>query len=89
MAIETLARVDVSLRGQDRNSITENETVDAFRSWMKAAMRTGLSRMIGDLVGQQNKDNITMAAMQNFFTEKSGEWRNDLSFFLLNINTAE
>lgn len=70
--IETLARVDV-LCVDKTGTITENEMkVDGFQIMDESGDEDRIVRMIGDLVGQQNKDNVTMAAMQNFFTEKSG-----------------
>lgn len=87
--IETLARVDV-LCVDKTGTITENEMkVDGFQIMDESGDEDRIVRMIGDLVGQQNKDNITMAARQNFFTEKSGRMAEMICPFLLNINTAE
>ncbi len=70
--IETLARVDV-LCVDKTGTITENEMmVDGFQIMSKGEDEDRILRMIGDLVQQQNKDNITMAALQGFFTERSG-----------------
>lgn len=70
--IETLARVDV-LCVDKTGTITENEMmVDGFQIMSKGEDEDRILRMIGDLVQQQNKDNITMAALQVFFTERSG-----------------
>ncbi len=70
--IETLARVDV-LCVDKTGTITENEMmVDSYQVMEKEGDRDQILRLIGDLVQQQNKDNITMAAMQGFFTERSG-----------------
>lgn len=70
--IETLARVDV-LCVDKTGTITENEMkVEGFRIADENDDEDMIFRMIGDLVQQQNKDNITMAALQSFFTEKTG-----------------
>ncbi len=71
--IETLARVDV-LCVDKTGTITENEMkVEGLRIIDKKTDEDNIVRMIGDLVRNQNKDNITMAAMQSFFTERTGK----------------
>ena len=70
--IETLARVNI-LCVDKTGTITENEMkVDSVRVIDTDVNEAELSRMISSLVHQQNKDNITMAAMQNYFTSGSG-----------------
>lgn len=70
--IETLARVNV-LCVDKTGTITENEMqVSKMQRATDAMSDDDLSRMIGDLVHAQNADNITMAAMQNYFTNRSG-----------------
>lgn len=80
--IETLARVDV-LCVDKTGTITENEMkVDGFQIMDESGDEDRIVRMIGDLVGQQNKDNITMAAHAEFLHGEVREnGRNDLSFF--------
>lgn len=70
--IETLARVNV-LCVDKTGTITENEMKVAQAQRMYEGIGDDeLFRMIGDLVHAQNPDNITMAAMQSYFTERSG-----------------
>lgn len=70
--IETLARVDV-LCVDKTGTITENEMkVEGFRLAHDVTSEANVARMIGDLVQQQSKDNITMAALQNYFGERTG-----------------
>ena len=70
--IETLARVDV-LCVDKTGTITENEMkVDSYQIIDESHDEDQILRLIGDLVQQQNKDNITMAAMQGYFTDRSG-----------------
>ncbi len=70
--IETLARVNV-LCVDKTGTITENEMkVSQLHRITDSLGDDELSRMIGDLVHAQNADNITMAAMQNYFTDRSG-----------------
>ena len=70
--IETLARVNV-LCVDKTGTITENEMkVSKMQRIADSISDDELSRMIGDLAFSQNPDNITMAAMQTFFTDRSG-----------------
>lgn len=70
--IETLARVNV-LCVDKTGTITENEMKVAQAQRMYEGIGDDeLFRMIGDLAHAQNPDNITMAAMQSYFTERSG-----------------
>lgn len=70
--IETLARVNV-LCVDKTGTITENEMKVANLQKMDDQIsQDELSRMLGDLAHAQNADNITMAAMQSYFTERSG-----------------
>lgn len=70
--IETLARVNV-LCVDKTGTITENEMkVSKMQRIADSISDDELSRMIGDLAFSQNPDNITMAAMQAFFTDRSG-----------------
>lgn len=70
--IETLARVNV-LCVDKTGTITENEMkVSQMQRIADSISDDELSRMIGDLVSAQNPDNITMAAMQAFFKDRSG-----------------
>ena len=70
--IEALARVDV-LCVDKTGTITENEMmVDGYQVVGGKEEEDRIARLIGDLVQQQTKDNITMAAMQGYFTERSG-----------------
>ncbi len=70
--IETLARVNV-LCVDKTGTITENEMkVAQMQRIYDGLTDDELSRLIGDLAFAQNPDNITMAAMQAYFTERSG-----------------
>lgn len=70
--IETLARVDV-LCVDKTGTITENEMrVEGFRTARDVTSEANVARMIGDLVQEQNRDNITMAALQSYFSERTG-----------------
>ncbi len=70
--IETLARVNV-LCVDKTGTITENEMqVSQLQRVYDGITDDELARLIGDLVNAQNPDNITMAAMQAYFKERSG-----------------
>lgn len=70
--IETLARVNV-LCVDKTGTITENEMkVAKVQRIYDGITDDDLRRLIGDLAYDQNPDNITMAAMQAYFTERSG-----------------
>ena len=70
--IETLARVDV-LCVDKTGTITENEMkvvgMDPLRQDID---REDLELFVGDLAAAMSRDNITMAALQDHFTEHSG-----------------
>lgn len=70
--IETLARVDV-LCVDKTGTITENEMkVCGMQPVTDPSRADELTGMIGDLVASQSSDNITMAAMKEYFTETTG-----------------
>lgn len=70
--IEALARVNV-LCVDKTGTITENEMkVDSFRVMTEQVSEGEAVKMISSLVHQQSKDNITMAAMQEYFTSFAG-----------------
>lgn len=72
--IETLARVDV-LCVDKTGTITENTMkVDALISLepYDEATMPPLEGMVGDFAAAMSTDNITMAALQNYFTESTG-----------------
>ncbi len=69
--IETLARVDV-LCVDKTGTITENEMkVSRMEAIYDDIGEEELGVMIGDLAYSQSADNITMVALQNFFTNRS------------------
>ena len=69
--IETLARVDV-LCVDKTGTITENEMkVSRMEAICDDIGEEELGVMIGDLAYSQSADNITMVALQNFFTNRS------------------
>lgn len=70
--IETLARVNV-LCVDKTGTITENE-MQVFQLQRVEGGITDeeLARLVGDLAKVQNPDNITMAALQAYFTKTSG-----------------
>lgn len=70
--IEALARVNV-LCVDKTGTITENEMkVHSFRVMTEQVSEGEAVKMISSLVHQQSKDNITMAAMQEYFTSFAG-----------------
>ena len=70
--IETLARVDV-LCVDKTGTITENEMkVSQVQRIYEDISDDELARLIGDLAYAQSPDNITMAALQEYFTTRSG-----------------
>ncbi|MGE9874465.1 HAD-IC family P-type ATPase [Hornefia butyriciproducens] len=70
--IETLARVDV-LCVDKTGTITENEMqVAGLKSATKEYSEEALRPYIADLAQSQSRDNITMAALQNYFTDGLG-----------------
>lgn len=70
--IETLARVDV-LCVDKTGTITENEMkVCGMQPADEAYGGQLLESLIGDLVGAQSSDNITMAAMKEYFRKRTG-----------------
>lgn len=72
--IETLARVDV-LCVDKTGTITENEMKVAGLKTVTGDMGDNeVSRLIGDLTANMSNDNITMAAMKEYFTEKGGRY---------------
>lgn len=72
-SIETLARVDV-LCVDKTGTITENEMKVAGFACANDKMDSKVvARMIGDMAASQSRDNITMAALQDFFTNTSGK----------------
>ena len=69
--IETLARVDV-LCVDKTGTITENEMkVSRMEAICDDIGEEEMGVMIGDLAYSQSADNITMVALQNFFTNRS------------------
>ncbi|MGC2873645.1 cation-translocating P-type ATPase [Ihubacter sp. rT4E-8] len=71
--IETLARVDV-LCVDKTGTITENEMkVCGMQPMVDASHEDVLYGMIGDLVAVQSSDNITMAAMKEYFAKPEGK----------------
>lgn len=71
-SIETLARVDV-LCVDKTGTITENEMrVATMEPVYEGISEDALNDLIGDLAQSMNKDNITMAAMQEYFQKNSG-----------------
>ena len=70
--IETLARVNV-LCVDKTGTITENEMKIAHVQYVyDGVSEKEMDTLIADLVQQQNRDNITMAAMQDYFGATSG-----------------
>ena len=70
--IETLARVDV-LCVDKTGTITENTMKVSGYSLASQNMDSEhVAALLGDFASAQNKDNITMAAMQDFFTKGTG-----------------
>ncbi len=70
--IETLARVDV-LCVDKTGTITETDMkVEGFTLVRSSINREEAMRLIGDVVRQQSKDNATMEALQEYFTEHNG-----------------
>lgn len=70
--IETLARVNV-LCVDKTGTITENEMkVAQMQPMTERISEDSLMRLIGDLVSSQSSDNITMAAMKDYFTQTTG-----------------
>ena len=73
--IETLARVDV-LCVDKTGTITENtmqvENVVPLNGFTKTAGGFSLEELLGDFVAAMSQDNITMAAMKNYFKEGAG-----------------
>ena len=79
--IETLARVNV-LCVDKTGTITENEMkVSEMHPVYERVDQQDLSRMIGDLAKAQSADNITMSALQAYFTETSGRQANTVCPF--------
>lgn len=70
--IETLARVDV-LCVDKTGTITENEMKVSFFEGVDEEVSDDIvKKLIGDLASAQSADNITMAALQAFFTDNTG-----------------
>lgn len=79
--IETLARVNV-LCVDKTGTITENEMkVSQMQMMYDGISEEDMGRLIGDLAHAQSPDNITMAALQEFFTESSGRSPNTVCPF--------
>ena len=79
--IETLARVNV-LCVDKTGTITENEMkVSEMYQVYDRIDREDLTRLIGDLAKAQSPDNITMAALQAYFTETAGREANTVCPF--------
>lgn len=71
-SIEALARVDV-LCVDKTGTITENEMqVEGFSPADENANRNTVASLIADIAASQSRDNITMAALQNYFKGKTG-----------------
>ena len=70
--IETLARVDV-LCVDKTGTITENEMkVTGMHMLIDNFDEGNMRLLIGDLAASMNRDNITMAAIQDYFSNTSG-----------------
>ena len=70
--IETLARVDVLLVDKT-GTITEPDMKVEGVAWAcTESERDKIELLLGDFVAAQNRDNATMAALQERFTEKGG-----------------
>ena len=70
--IETLARVDV-LCVDKTGTITGNDMhVTEVRPMMRGINPAGLHALLSDLAASQNRDNITMAALQAYFDKPKG-----------------
>lgn len=71
--IEALARVDV-LCVDKTGTITEPDMqVSGFTMVRETLRRDACARLIGDVCHYQSPDNATMAALQDHFTERSGQ----------------
>lgn len=84
-SIETLARVDV-LCVDKTGTITENEmSVDRLvpsENYLSQGGQTSdLSKLVGDFATAMPKDNATMAAIQAYFTDTSGQHAKSFTTF--------
>jgi len=70
--IETLARVDVLLVDKTGTITSPDMKVEGVAWACRESEKERAMRLVGDFAAAQNKDNATMAALQERFTERGG-----------------